>query len=107
SGMVRNTSKVANTELPYCIFDFIPSKPIPFSERLEILRMIFADPIAQAFQFVRLVETIEVQDEDLKEIMYSYIAKGYEGIVIRTVDSLYKPNSRSKTTVKMKPILDK
>tara|TARA_B100001093_G_C26820335_1_gene1011611 strand:- start:1192 stop:2304 length:1113 start_codon:yes stop_codon:yes gene_type:complete len=54
------------------------------------------------------VETTVYNDyADIKSMHDNYINKGYEGIMIRNIDSIYNPNHRSVNLQKYKEFIDK
>ena len=53
---------------------------------------------------IRIPETASVADEEAaREVYNGYRARGYEGVMLKAPDGLYKAGKRSRLWVKMKP----
>jgi len=90
SGAVRNPDRDNIPEykgIKFHVFDvFYPRNPaLKFAERLSIL-----DGLFDNLNTVEKVETIEVKSEYMQNKLYKkFLARKYEGIIIRNSDSLY------------------
>lgn len=83
----ENTKKIV-----YNIFDvFYPGNPgMIYSERREILEKAFNSAKAE-FSYITLVPEVMVKSkDDVEKKLDQFIKKGYEGIVIRNLDFVYK-----------------
>lgn len=89
----------------YIVYDFIPNgKSVTFKERYTILKDYFAK---NKFKYIKLLETHTVNDkEQLIKYQKKFIKEGYEGIVIRNSDGLYKQKNRSPDVQKFKNFQD-
>jgi DNA ligase-1 len=68
----------------YCVFDYV-IEDTEFGKRLHLLRSITKN------SKVKSVESVFVHDESLlREIEQQYVKDGYEGIMLRSTDGLYK-----------------
>lgn len=93
--------KRSETEnVKFHIYDLISNKP--FSERKEKLNQIVI-----LSENLRLVPTYKVSSmEDVKKYHQAFIAKGYEGTMIRWGNEGYKVNGRSSNLLKYKDFID-
>lgn len=105
-GMVkRETLKAGDAEKQRCIqyhvYDMISDKP--YEQRLKDLHALFR---SYSFQHIVLVQTnVCVSEEDMKKQHAQYVADGYEGIMLRAPQGIYK-NSRSVDLLKYKEFFD-
>ena len=109
SGAVRGEDNKLKEKLQFHIFDcFIISKnendlKLKQNERLTFLKSIYREK----YKFVKLVEPTIVHDEDkLFKIYKNYLKEGYEGAIVRRVNSLYKfslGKQRTNDVLKLKP----
>jgi len=89
------------TKIKYHIYDLINDKP--YHLRLKMLQALFTQ---YKFQQLILVKTDECVSEDhMKELHGQYVAEGYEGIMLRNKNGLYK-NVRSSDLQKFKSFYD-
>ena len=93
-GICRNTTNPTEqiyNKLEYHIYDLIPLQaPIDFAERSVLLNTIFKDELKNPF--LKNVSTILVSD--IKQVYThhdTFIAEGYEGIMIRNKKGQYSP----------------
>lgn len=101
----RETLKPGDTEkqhqIKYHVYDMISEKP--YEERLKDLHKLFR---THPFQHLVLVETAVCKsEENMKQQHATYVADGYEGIMLRAPHGLYK-NSRSVDLLKYKEFFD-
>lgn len=96
----------------YIVYDFIPNLNgnetgnvnITFAERYEILKNYFAK---NKFKYIKLLETHILNDkEQLIKYQEKFIKNGYEGLIIRNSDGLYKQKNRSPDLQKFKNFQD-
>lgn len=108
SGAVRNTKKPElSANLEFHIFDFVPDKKINFEDRYEILNNLFYSPHFAGLKYVKLVNTYFIDKSQIEGMLHEFLRDKYEGVVIRTPDNQYEIGKRSKTAMKLKPVLDK
>lgn len=83
------------------VYDIISE--LPFHKRLEYL-----ETIVKCSENLELVPTYKVTTmSDVKEYHKAFIAKGYEGTMIRWGNEGYKINGRSSNLLKYKDFIDK
>jgi DNA ligase-1 len=111
TGIVRRSkNKHSDTDkIQYHIYDCFydgDENNIPYSKRFSILQSLFHN---ENFSNLILVETTLIHTESDIEKYHSYYTNmnpSYEGIMIRTVNGLYKQQNRSKDLQKYKKFLD-
>lgn len=107
TGMCRTTlessaSEKNLTDIQFHVFDMFDyaNTDVPFFRRLEYLDNLF---FGKAFKYVKQVETRQVTNkEDVEKINPDYVARGYEGTIIRNRDGPYQLNERSNNLLKYK-----
>ncbi len=83
------------------VYDII--NDMPYQLRYANLQMLFSK---YKFKYLELVKTEEcVSEEKMKELHAQYVADGYEGIMLRNKEGLYK-NARSSCLQKYKEFFD-
>lgn len=88
----------------YIVYDFIPTGNVIFKERYEILKDYFSK---NKFKYIKLLETHTANDkEELIKYQSKFIKEGYEGLIIRNADGLYKQKNRSPDLQKFKDFQD-
>jgi len=88
-------------QIKYHIYDIINNKP--YEERLQLLQTLFQK---NKFQYLVLVKTDGCESEEkMKELHAKYVEEGYEGIMLRNKNGLYK-NVRSADLQKYKEFYD-
>ena len=102
----RETLKAGDAEkqkqIQFHVYDMI-HEDMPFRQRFVNLQLLFKK---YKFQHLVLVPTASCEsEENMKEQHAEYVAAGYEGIMLRTRDGLYK-HSRSVDLLKYKEFLD-
>ena len=102
----RETLKEGDAEkqkqIQFHVYDMV-REDMPFHQRLLQLQLLFRK---HKFQHLVLVPTAPCEsEENMKEKHAEYVAAGYEGIMLRTRDGLYK-HSRSVDLLKYKEFLD-
>jgi len=89
-------------QILYNIFDIfnINSLNTPFEERYKNLKKIFEN---NNFKYLKLV-TCEVVNsyEEIKKLDIQYLYEGYEGVIVRNKDGIYKLNSKSYDVLRTK-----
>jgi ATP-dependent DNA ligase len=90
--------------MEYHIYDLIDTNNLEmtFSERSELLAKLHKTSKAKS---VKLVETKVIKNEDeMKKLYEKYLEEGYEGAMLRNIDSVYKMGpTRSSDLIKIKP----
>jgi len=87
-------------KVEYHVYDMYSDEP--FSERMSYLQSVLdhTGPVV-------LVDTEECRSEEqLDEIHERYVAEGYEGTMVRNIDSAYKYGKRSFDLLKRKDFVD-
>lgn len=88
--------------IKYIVYDIISEKP--FDERYKQLKKYFNK---KNFESIKLLLTeICKSKEDIDKKKDEYIKKGYEGLIIRNKNGIYKQNSRSSDLQKYKNSID-
>lgn len=88
-------------KVKYYVYDIIDDKP--FHQRLDALKCMFA---LHKFKHLKLVETVVCDSEDhMKQLHAQYVEEGYEGIMLRNTNGLYK-GTRSVDLQKYKHFFD-
>lgn len=94
----RRTTSVASSfdktieHITYNVFDIFnhPDKSLPFKDRILIIKQKY-NTIKEKFPFIKLVEHILINnEEELLKFEDKALADGYEGIIIRSLDGIYK-----------------
>jgi DNA ligase-1 len=108
NGLVKKKTLTKNDttnvkHIIYIVYDaVIPKKT--FQERYSILKEYFSK---NKFKYIKLLETEIVKNpEDIIKYQKKYILQGYEGIIIRNADGLYKQKNRSNDLQKFKNFQD-
>lgn len=85
-------------QMQFHIFDVCLE--IPYSERRNIIENFYSDTVIP-------VETIYIKgnEKEIDELFISYLEEGYEGLMIRKLDTPYQ-HKRSKQLTKYKPFED-
>jgi ATP-dependent DNA ligase len=94
----RSEKSEDEEQIEYHVFDLcLPD--VPYKDRLNLLKEI----IVPSFKFIKLVETRQIKDKDeLEMLRRQFEDDGYEGIVIRNGEGLYKTDYRSPHILKYK-----
>lgn len=92
----------------YIVYDFIPNKnnikKLTFHERYTMLNEYFSK---NKFKYIKLLQTHIAKDkEELIKYQKKFIKDGYEGLIIRNFDGLYKIKNRSADLQKFKDFQD-
>jgi DNA ligase-1 len=84
----------------------VPSQPAKtYKDRYESLQSAFRSP--SAFPNLRLLSTATCTSEDeMKRLHADYVAEGYEGIMLRQMNGVYKVGHRSPELQKYKEFFD-
>jgi ATP-dependent DNA ligase len=103
-----NATEEELLKMKFFIFDVLPSATaladggtdIPLYERVEALEKAFAGD--ESYEFLRLVDYVVVDSiEQAQELNAKLIKDGFEGSIIKEMDSVYK-TKRMKNWVKLK-----
>ncbi len=113
SGRSRRENKETKTKNEYHLYDcFYPNEMhTPFSDRYLQLEELFTAVNRKASKYLKLVQTTEAKNKNEVNKLYDkYIRSGYEGIILRNKNGVYKANAKSKSSaqrsndlIKMKP----
>lgn len=91
------------SKIKYHLYDVMIDKP--YSYRYGMLKALLSEPSLNGFDItsIELVPSFEIKatDEAIKEKLEEFLAEGYEGLMIRTLDKGYD-NKRSWQLVKVK-----
>lgn len=89
-------------KLYLCVYDIV--MPGTYTERKAALEAIFKK---HTFKYLRLLPTDECKTPaDMKRLHDKYVHEGYEGLILRNKDGLYKIGQRSSDLLKYKEFLD-
>jgi len=102
--LIKKYRRDETEEVSYNVYD-LPSHTGNFEERYkELIKIINKYTLPN----VDIVPTYLVHNEhELMEYHKQFIRKGYEGTIIRTNDTKYEFNKRSKSLLKLKDFIDK
>lgn len=111
AGLIKKKKRTSDDDhdlslIKYHVYDCIPitSMSSSFSERIEFLNETVGlrhDPI------LALVETQHIDShESFRSFFSAYIESGFEGIMLRTMDGVYRTGYRSKDLQKYKEFLE-
>jgi DNA ligase-1 len=106
-GLVKKKTLTKDDEallpkLYLCVYDIV--MPGTYTERKAALEAIFKK---HTFKYLRLLPTDECKTPaDMKRLHDKYVAEGYEGLILRNKDGLYKIGQRSSDLLKYKEFLD-
>lgn len=108
SGCFRQSKKVDYEKiqkLQFYIFDCFSKtdNSLTFESRYLKLENTFKQ---HKFSLLQLVHTAKVKDKSVDELHEKFISQGYEGIMIRNANGLYKCNFRSVDLQKYKTFVD-
>jgi len=100
----RETLKKGDAEkqlqIKFYVYDIVNS--MPYDERYTNLQLVFK----KKFKYIEFVKTDVCESEEkMKELHAQYVAEGYEGIMLRNKQGLYK-NDRSVDLQKYKEFQD-
>lgn len=108
SGAARSQSKPSkyDDQLEIYVFDlYFPDKPnITYKERMAVMRKMCE---LHQFKRVRFLFYEEAADEnELKEYHHQFVEQGYEGLIVRNLDGLYRLGRRVNDLLKYKEFED-
>lgn len=89
-------------KISYYIFDIfdINNLSLTFKERYEILQNIFKK---YKFKYIKLVSCYVVNNlDEIRKLDQDFLIEGYEGIIVRNMDGIYKLNSKSYDVLRTK-----
>ncbi len=100
-GLVKKPKK-GSENLEFHVFD-IASEDLSYRKREEILK-----DISQLFgDSIKVVKSVTVSSElELKVIHDNYVKQGYEGVMVRNIEGVYKFDIRSADLQKYKEFFD-
>lgn len=89
--------------IKYHIYDMI-QEDIPYSERYSLIHNMFKK---HKFTYLKEVQTYEVRDEkECKERFSEFVERGYEGLILRNKEGMYRCNYRSHDLQKYKEFME-
>ena len=91
-----------HTQLRFYCYDIVDEKK-PFKERWGFLKSLKV-PWNSLLTIVEHVET--VGNDAINAMHDKWVSEGYEGLVMRDPDAVYKPNNRSRIMQKLKKFVD-
>lgn len=98
---LKEGDDIKQLQIKFYIYDLV--NELPYSQRWANLQLLFK---RYKFQHLVLVATEECRSEDkMKELHSAYVAEGFEGIMLRNKEGIYK-NSRSTDLQKYKEFMD-
>ena len=86
----------------FYIFDMfdLQKMDLTFIQRFNILKKLFKN---HKFKYLKLVSTVNANNiNDVNKLNDKYISQGYEGIIVRNKNGLYKLNSKSYDVLRTK-----
>ncbi len=89
-------------KISYYIFDIfdLNDKEMPFKERYKKLLNIFKK---HSFKYLKIVDAVVVNDiDEINSLNVKYIYEGYEGVIVRNMDGIYKFNAKSYDVLRTK-----
>ncbi len=107
SGSIRNIAE-NNSMAEYHIYDYI-EEGMPQYQRLAHIQRLFEYPLPDADKFicVKKVQTMAAGDEQgVFGAASSFVKKGYEGAIVRSLSNLYRPKYRSPEMLKVKEFME-
>lgn len=91
-------------KLFYYVYDIIDTN-LTFKERYEYIQKNIK--VFESKGNIKIAETVVINDrEELEVFSKKALSLGYEGIILRNTEGLYKVKHRSKDLQKYKPLLD-
>ena len=113
--LVKNDYKDAKEPIDYYIYDMVDlTGKLPFQQRqadlvdlfMNYLRARIDDDLFLQCVISRAIPDDDTRDEVIKAAFSERIDQGYEGIMVRVLDSKYKINARSSDLLKYKEFID-
>ena len=96
--------------IKYHVYDlpvFNGKTDLSLSDRIMNLEQLFEDQFAGKAQFLEMVPTHVVKNEDEVMVWFQHYRElGYEGVMVKNTAGKYKQKSRSKDVAKVKPFED-
>ncbi len=100
---ITNENRQKMKKIKYYLFDlFMPDKinEQTFEERYRILELIFKN---HKFEYLELVRCVECDDLScVEKENEKYLMEGYEGVIVRNKNGLYKWNKKSYNVLRTK-----
>lgn len=113
--LVKNDYTEAEEPIDYYIYDMVDlTGKLTFSERSNLLLDVFLpyytgrsnENLYLQLVPTKLIPSDETRDAVIKATFASRVDEGYEGIMVRVMDSKYKVNGRSSDLLKYKEFID-
>ena len=103
SGCARsvNTPSPYDSQIEFWVFDIVDTEKT-YRERVSLLN----DLSSEMGSHVRLVPYVEAYHKDVDRLHGDSIQQGFEGLILRNLDSLYKPGKRDQEFLKHKVFED-
>jgi hypothetical protein len=93
---------IKQLKVQFHVYDIVSEDP--YEERLSRLQALMT---AKKFRYICLVKTeVAATKEDVNRLHATYVAEGYEGIMLRNAAGLYSVGNRSADLQKYKEFLD-
>ena len=89
-------------KMEYHIFDIfnVLDLSVPFKKRFELLKHIFKK---HKFNYLKIVDCIPANSyEEIQKLDIQFLFEGYEGVIVRNEDGIYKLNSKSYDVLRTK-----
>jgi len=103
---VKKYRKGQSEKLQFWIYDIIDENK-PFTERLDDLMGFFLSTNHETRGNLVFVPTLQIDShEELKRLHDEYVVNGYEGLIIRSKEGMYKLGKRSFDLLKYKEFFD-
>lgn len=102
SSLLLSKKKVNTSSIVFNIFDLFITNDLnlTFNQRYHYLKKIFKE---NKFKRIHLVKVLEVsREKEIEEYNTKIIEEGYEGVIVRNKDGLYKLNGKSYDVLRTK-----
>lgn len=104
---VSNNMFASNNWLEYHIYDVIDLNKLDLEQKDRTLLLNQITFLVDKNKYIKFVPTIIVNDKEQVQINHDfYIEQGYEGLILRSPNSKYEFNQRSKGLLKVKMYQD-
>jgi len=101
--LVKKLRPKSNT-LEYHVFDMVDTKETNKARALKLVELLFGLKDDSSIKYL-LTEEVNNETEVLEKHKY-YLSKGYEGVIVRNINGMYKLKGRSKDLQKYKEFKD-
>jgi ATP-dependent DNA ligase len=105
SSLLLSKKTVDTSNIIYNIFDcfFLTNLNLNFYSRYQFLLKLFKDKNKNRNTKLNLVECIDVKNkEEIDKYFHKFLGEGYEGVIVRNFDGLYKLNGKSYDVLRSK-----